>query len=76
MIPNHLLADLAAGNRIAVLSRDGGIHFHVHAASDTPAAIEAFAAREGSRVLATHLGDHAAIRELLASREPDIGGEG
>jgi hypothetical protein len=75
MIPTHVLTDLKPDERVAVLTRDGEIHFHVHSSSDEPDAIRAFAAAEGSRVLATHLKDHAAIRELVASREKDIGGE-
>jgi hypothetical protein len=76
MIPNHILTDLGPEDRVAVLTRAGGIHFHVHPASDTPAAVEAFAAAEGSRVLASHLRDHDQIRALVASRDPDTGGEG
>jgi hypothetical protein len=76
MIPTHVLTDLKPDERVAVLSRGGGIHFHVHPASDDPGAVRAFAAAEGSEVLATHLRDHAAIRAIVASREKDVGGEG
>ena len=76
MIPNHVLNDLSPDARVAILSRGGEIHFHVHRASDTPAAILAFAKREGSEVLTSHLRDHAAIQAFVASRERDVGGEG
>jgi hypothetical protein len=75
VIPTHLLTDLKPDERVAVLSRGGEIRFHVHPASDEPDAIRAFAAREGSEVLATHLKDPAVIRALVASRERDVGGE-
>lgn len=76
MIPNHLLNDLTPSDRVAILSRGGEIHFLIHPASDTPDAIGAHATRTGSRVLATHLNDPAAIREFVVSRERDVGGEG
>lgn len=76
MIPNHLLNNLTADDRIAILARGGEIHFHVHSVTETPEAVRAFAAREGSQVLATHMQDHAAIQALVASRERDVGGEG
>jgi hypothetical protein len=76
MIPNHLLNELTPNDRIAVLSRGGEIHFLIHPASDTPEAIDAYAAREGSRVLTTHMNDPVAIQEFVASRERDIGGQG
>jgi hypothetical protein len=75
MIPTHVLTDLKPDERVAVPSRGGEIHFHVHPSSDEPDAIRAFADAEESRVLATHLKDHAAIRALVASREQDVGGE-
>ena len=75
MIPNHILNDLAPHERVAVLTRDGEIHFLVHPATDDPAAIRAGAKRDGSEVLATHLQDRAAILELVASREREVGGE-
>src|SRR5688572_3692007 len=76
VIPTHVLTDLKPDECVAVLSRGGEIRFHVHPAAEDPDAIRAFAAREGSEVLATHLRDHAAIRTLVASRERDVGGEG
>jgi hypothetical protein len=76
MIPTHVLTNLKPDERVAVLARGGEIHFHVHPSSDEPDAIRAFAAAEGSRVLATHMNDHAAIRTLVESRERDVGGEG
>jgi hypothetical protein len=76
MIPTNILTDLASDECVAVLSRGGEIHFHVHSTEQDPEAIRDFAARAGSEVLATHLRDHAAIRALVASRERDVGGEG
>lgn len=76
MIPTHVLADLKPDECVAVFSRGGEIHFHVHQASDDPEAIRALAARQGSEVLATHLRDPASIRALVAGRERDVGGEG
>ena len=75
MIPTHVLTDLKPDERVAVLSRGGEIHFHVHPSSDEPATVRAFAAGEGSEVLATHLREHAEIRAMVASRERDVGGE-
>jgi hypothetical protein len=75
VIPTHVLTDLKPDQRVAVLSRGGEIHFYVHAAADEPDAVRAFAAAEGSGVLATHLQDHAEILDLVASREQDVGGE-
>ncbi len=76
MIPNHILNDLGPGDRVAILARQGQLQFLVHRAADTPDAILAHAAREGSEVLATHMQDKAAILELVAERERDVGGEG
>lgn len=76
MIPNHVLDALTPQTCVAVLSRGGEIHFLVHKVADDPAAIRAYAAREGSEALATHLQDQAAILDLVASRERDVGGEG
>jgi hypothetical protein len=76
MIPNHILDELTPDKRIAVLSRDGVIHFLVHPATEDPGAIRAQADREGSRALATHLRDKASTMEFVASLEPDVGGEG
>ena len=75
MIPNHILTDLKPDERVAILSRGGEIHFHVHPASDEPGTVRAFAAGEGVEVLATHLQDHVEIRAIVASRERDVGGE-
>jgi hypothetical protein len=75
MIPNHILTNLGPDNRVAVFTRDGDIHFHVHRASDTRQAIEELAEAEGARVLASHMSDQIAIRELVESRERDVGGE-
>jgi len=61
---------------VAILSRSGEIHFHVHSASDDPAAVHAHAQREGARVLTTHLRDHREILDFVAYRERDVGGEG
>ena len=76
MVPTHILTELAPDECVAVLSRGGEIHFHVHPTTDDSEAVRAFAAREGSEVLATHLRDHAEIRAFAASRERDVGGEG
>lgn len=76
MIPSHILDKLTPDDRIAILSRGGEIHFLIHPASETPEAIDAHATREGSRVLITHMSDHVAIREFVASRERDVGGQG
>lgn len=46
MIPNHVLHDLGPDERVAMLSRSGAIHFHVHPVTDDPAAIRAHAERE------------------------------
>lgn len=76
MIPNHVLNDLKPDERVAILSRGSEVHFHVHPATDTPEAVRAFAAREGSEVLTTHMRDRAGIQAFVASRERDVGGEG
>lgn len=76
MIPNHVLNDLTANDRIAILSRSGEIHFHVHPATDDPDTIRAFAEHEGSTVLRSHMKDQTAIQAFIASRERDVGGEG
>ena len=54
---------------MAVLARDGELHFLVHKAG-------ADAARGGSEVVATYLWDKEAILALVARRERDVGGEG
>lgn len=76
MIPTHVLAGLKPDECVAILSRGGEIHFHVHQATDLPEVIHAFALADGSEVLITHMRDQAAIRAFVASRERDIGGEG
>ena len=76
MIPNHVLHDLGPDERVAILSRGGEIHFHVHPASTDPAAIHAHAKRQGSRVLTTHMSDYQEILDFVAYRERDVGGEG
>lgn len=76
MIPNHVLNDLGPDDRVAVLARRGELHFLIHAVTDPTAVIAAHAARDGSEVLATHMRDKAAILELVADREGDVGGEG
>ena len=57
-------------------SRGVGHSFHIHPAGDEPESLRAAAARDGLEVLASQLRDHAAIRELVAARERDTGGEG
>ncbi len=76
MIPTHILTDLKSDERVAVLSRGGNIHFHIHPATATPADVRAFAEREGSEVLTTHMHNEDEIREFVAARERDTGGEG
>jgi hypothetical protein len=76
MIPQHVLDDLAPDDRVAILAREGELHFLVHPASDSPERVNEYAARDGSEVLATHLRDKVAILELVAGRERDVGGEG
>ena len=76
MIPNHILNDLGPEDRVAILTRQGLLHFLVHRAADAPDEILAHAARDGSEVLATHMQDKAAILEFVAGRERDVGGEG
>ena len=76
MIPQHILDDLGAGQRVAVLARDGELHFLVHDKGADADRIRADAARDGSEVVATHLWDKEAILALVAGRERDVGGEG
>ena len=76
MIPQHVLDDLGAGQRVAVLARHGELHFLVHEAAADARQIRADAARDGSEVVATHLWDKEAILALVAGRERDVGGEG
>lgn len=76
MIPQHILDDLGPDDRVAVLAREGGLHFLVHPAAAGRAEVQAYAARDGSEVVATHLRDKGAILALVADREQDVGGEG
>jgi hypothetical protein len=76
MIPNHVLDDLGPDDRVAILARDGELHFLVHQASDGRNSVNDYAARDGSEVLATHLQDKQVILEFVAGRERDVGGEG
>jgi len=76
MIPHHVLDDLGPDQRVAVLARDGELHFLVHAAGAAAEQIRAAADRDGSEVVATHLSDKDAILALVAGRERDVGGEG
>ena len=75
MIPTHLLHNLPPGDRIAILSRGGEIHFRVHPAADDPAAVRAAAERDGAQVLRSHLRDPDVILAVVAGRERDVGGE-
>ena len=75
MIPHHALDDLGPDQRVAVLARQGDLHVLVHAAAALPADIDEYAARDGSEVVATHLGDRDAILALVAGLERDVGGE-
>lgn len=75
MVPNHVLNDLGPDDRVAVLDRHNKLHFRVHAAADAPAVVRAAAARDGFDVIATHLRDQAAILDIVAGRERDLGGE-
>ena len=76
MIPQHVLDDLAPGQRVAVLTRRGELHFLVHEATADAGRLQADAIRDGSEVVATHLWDKEAILALVAGRERDVGGEG
>ena len=76
MIPQHVLDDLGPDDRVAILAREGELHFLVHGASDGPDRVKEYAARDGSEVLATHLQDRRVILEFVAGRERDVGGEG
>jgi hypothetical protein len=76
MIPQHILDDLGPDDRVAVLAREGELHFLVHAATAPPAEVQAYADRDGSEVVATHLRDKKDILALVAGRERDLGGEG
>jgi hypothetical protein len=76
MIPQHILDDLGPGECVAVLARADELHFLVHQETADPAEVQAYADRDGSEVVATHLRDKKAIRALVAGRERDVGGEG
>lgn len=76
MIPTHVLSELGKNDRIAILSRGGEIHFHVHPVSDDPETVRMYAEREGSQVLKTHLRNGIELQAFVASRERDVGGEG
>jgi hypothetical protein len=76
VIPQHILDDLGPGDRVAVLARKGELHFLVHAATALAAEVQAYADRDGSEVVATHLRDKKDILALVAGRERDLGGEG
>jgi hypothetical protein len=75
MIPQHVLDGLGPDDRVAILAREGELHFFVHQASDDPERVNNYAARDGSEVLATHLQDKQLILEFVAGRERDVGGE-
>lgn len=76
MIPQHILDDLGPDQRVAVLARDGELHFLVHGAGADAEQMRADAVRDGSEVVATHLSDKEAILALVAGSERDVGGEG
>ena len=76
MIPQHILDDLGADQRVAVLARNGELHFLVHDVGADADQIGVNAERDGSEVVATHLWDKEAILALVAGRERDVGGEG
>jgi hypothetical protein len=76
MIPQHFPDDLGPDERVAVLARDGELHFLVHDAGADRGQIQVYADRDGSEVVATHLLDKEAILALVAGRESDVGGEG
>jgi hypothetical protein len=76
MIPQHLLDNLRPGECVAVLARADELHFLVHRATADPVEVQAYAARDGSEVVATHLRDKKTILALVAGRERDVGGEG
>jgi hypothetical protein len=76
MIPQHILDGLGPGDRVAVLARGGELHFLVHPATAPAAEVQAYADRDGSEVVASHLRDKKEILALVAGRERDVGGEG
>jgi hypothetical protein len=75
MIPHHVLEDLGPNQRVAVLAYEGDLHFLVHSTAAVPADIKEYADRDGSEVMATHMGDPEAILALVAGLERDVGGE-
>jgi hypothetical protein len=75
MIPQHILDNLGSDERVAVLTRNGELHFLVHKATDGPDQIQAYADRDHSHIVATHMRDKEAILALVAGLERDIGGE-
>lgn len=75
MIPQHVLDNLGPEQRVAILIRDGELHFLVHKATDGPEHIQEYADRNKSQIVATHMHDKAAILALVAERERDVGGE-
>jgi hypothetical protein len=76
MIPQHILDGLGPDDRVAVLARDGELHFLVHSATASAAEVQAYADRDGSEVVTSHLRDKKEILALVAGRERDVGGEG
>jgi hypothetical protein len=59
-----------------MLTRAGGTHFLVDRGSDTPAAVEARAARDGSRVLANTRATTPPSANSWPPARPTWGGEG
>lgn len=76
MIPQHVLDQLGPEERVAILIRNGDLHFLVHKATDGPEHIQAYADRDKSQIIATHMRDKDAILSLVAGHERDVGGEG
>lgn len=76
MIPQHVLDNLGPDQRVAILTRDGELHFLVHEATDGPEHIQDYADRDRSQIVATHMRDKEAILALVAGLERDVGGEG
>jgi hypothetical protein len=76
MIPQHIPDDLGPDDRVAVLTREGELHFLVHSATASATELQAYADRDGSEVVASHLRDKKEILTIVAGRERDLGGEG
>lgn len=76
MIPNHVLNDLKAGERVTILAKGNELRFVVHPASEPPETIRDTARRDGMEVVASHLKDKDEILRFVAARERDVGGEG